>query len=66
MKRILALFLVAVLICSMTACQDQGEQDPVSPPGSNGASKPISKEPPVLTIQDGNGSEINANLGTHS
>ena len=42
MKRILALFLAVVLICSMTACQDQGEPDPISTPGSNGPSKPLS------------------------
>ena len=66
MNRILALLLAAVLICLMTACQDQGEPDPTFPPGSNGASKPTSKEPPILTIQDGSGSEINANLGTYS
>ena len=41
MKRILALLLAAVLIYSMTACQDQSEPDPISPPGSNGPSKPI-------------------------
>ena len=44
MKRILALFLAAVLICSMTACQDQSEPDPTFPPGSNGPSKPLSEE----------------------
>lgn len=44
MKRILALFLAAVLACSMTACQDQGEPDPTFSPGSNGPSKPISEE----------------------
>ena len=44
MKRILALFLAAVLICSMTACQDQGDPDPTFPPGSNGPSKPLSEE----------------------
>ena len=44
MKRILALFLAAVLICSMTACQNQGETDPASPPGSNGPSKPLTEK----------------------
>ena len=44
MKRILALLLAAVLICSMAACQDQGEPDPISPPGSNGPSRPFSEE----------------------
>ena len=36
MKRILALFLAAVLACSMTACLKNGEPEPISPPGSNG------------------------------
>ena len=44
MKRILALFLAAVLICSMTACQDQSEPDPTFPPGSNGPSKPLTEK----------------------
>ena len=44
MKQMLALFLAAVLICSMTACQDQGDADPTFPPGSNGPSKPLSEE----------------------
>ena len=44
MKRILALFLAVVLICSMTACQDQSEPDPTFPPGSNGPSKPLTEK----------------------
>ena len=44
MKRILALLLAAVLICSMTACRKQVEPDPTFPPGSNGPSKPLTEK----------------------
>ena len=47
MKRILALFMAAVLACSMTACLKNVEPEPISPPGSNGASKPVSTDDPV-------------------
>lgn len=58
----------------MTACQSSGqiscpagdEPDQVNAPGSNGASKPTSKEPPVLKILDSSNNGIEANKGTYT
>ena len=74
MEKILAIILAAILIFSMTACQSSGqiscpaadEPDQVNPPGSNGASKPTSKEPPALKVLESTGIGIEANKGTYT
>ena len=74
MKKLLAIILVAILIFSMTACQSsgqiscpaEGEPEKVNAPGSNGASKPTSTEPPDLKILDSTCLGIVANKGTYS
>ena len=74
MKRLLSIALAVILIFSMTACQNSGqiscpaddEPEKVNAPGSNGASKPTSKEPPILTVTDGVGNSVNANTGTYT
>ena len=74
MKKLLAITLAAILIFSMAACQSTGqiscpadyEPDPVNAPGSNGASKPTSAEPPELKILDSTCLGIVANKGTYS
>lgn len=58
----------------MTACQNSGQVDyPASdepeqanPPGSNGQSKPTSKEPPALKVLDSTCIAIEANKGTYT
>lgn len=73
MRNILAITLAVILIFSMTACQSSGqiscpaadEPVPINAPGSNGASKPTSKEPPVLLISDESGNTSKANTGTY-
>ena len=54
----------------MAACQspqnpEKGQEQP-NPPGSNGASKPTSKEPPELKVLDSTCLGIVANKGTYS
>ena len=74
MKKLLAIILAVILILSMTACQSSGqiscpadgEPEKVNAPGSNGASKPTSKEPPELKILDSTCLGIVANKGTYS
>ena len=74
MKKLLAIILAAILIFSMTACQSSGqiscpaddEPEKVNAPGSNGASKPTSKEPPELKVLDSTCLGIVANKGTYS
>lgn len=74
MKRLLSILLVAILIFSMTACQSSGqiscpaadEPEQENAPGSHGASKPTSKEPPVLKVLDSTCIAIEANIGTYS
>ena len=74
MKKLLAIILAAILIFSMTACQSSGqiscpaddEPEKVTAPGSNGASKPTSTEPPELKILDSTCLGIVANKGTYS
>ena len=74
MKRLLSILLTVILIFCMTACQSSGqiscpaggEPDQVNAPGSNGASKPTSKEPPVLKILDSSSNCIEANKGTYT
>ena len=74
MKKLLAIIQAAILIFSMTACQssDQiscpadGEPEKVNAPGSNGASKPTSTEPPELKVLDSTCIGIVANKGTYS
>ena len=72
MKKLLAIILAAILIFSMTACQSQiscpaaDEPDQISAPGSSGASKPTSKEPPALKVLESSCIAIEANIGTYS
>lgn len=74
MKKLLAIILAAILILSMTACQGFGqiscpatdEPEQLNAPGSNGASKPTSKEPPALKVLDSTCIAIEANIGTYS
>ena len=74
MKKLLAIILAVILIFSMTACQSSGqiscpaadEPEQMNAPGSDGASKPISKEPPELKILDSTCLGIVANIGTYS
>ena len=74
MKKLLNIILAAILIFSMTACQSSGqiscpaddEPEKVNAPGSNGASKPTSKEPPALKVLDSTCMAIEANIGTYS
>ena len=74
MKKLLNIILAAILIFSMTACQSSGqiscpaddEPEKVNAPGSNGASKPTSTEPPELKILDSTCLGIVANKGTYS
>ena len=74
MKKLLAIILSAILIFSMAACQSYGqiscpaddEPEKVNAPGSNGASKPTSTEPPELKILDSTCLGIVANKGTYS
>ena len=74
MKKLLAVTLAVILIFSMTSCKSSGqiscpaedEPDPVNAPGSNGASKPTSKEPPALKVLDSTCIAIEANIGTYS
>ena len=66
MKKLLLILLAAILILSMAACSHDAQPEQVSPPGSNGLSKPTSTEPPVLVIDDRSGNSIQANTGTFS
>ena len=74
MKKLLAITLAAILIFSMAACQSSGqiscpaadEPNQINAPGSNGASKPTSAEPPELKILDSTCLGIVANKGTYS
>ena len=74
MKRLLSILFAVILIFSMTACQSSGqiscpadnEPEKVNAPGSNGASKPTSTEPPELKILDSTCLGIVANKGTYS
>ena len=72
MKKLLSILIAVILIFTMTACQNQiscpaaDEPDQINAPGSNGASKPTSKEPPELKILDSTCLGIVANMGTYS
>ena len=74
MKKFLSILLAVILIFAMTACQSSGqiscpsdgEPEKVNAPGSNGASKPTSKEPPELKILDSTCLGIVANKGTYT
>ena len=74
MKKLLAIVLTVILIFSITACQRTGhischaadEPEQLNAPGSNGASKPTSKEPPALKVLDSTCIAIEANIGTYS
>ena len=74
MKKLLAILFAVILIFSMTACQSSGQiscpadekSEKVNAPGSNGASKPTSTEPPELKILDSTCLGIVANKGTYS
>ena len=74
MKRILSILGAVILVFSMAACQSSGrisspadeKPEKVNAPGSNGASKPTSKEPPELKILDSTCIGIVANKGTYS
>lgn len=74
MKKLLSILLAVILIFAMTACQSSGqisfpadgEPEKVNTPGSNGASKPTSTEPPELKILDSTCLGIVANKGTYS
>ena len=74
MKKLLAILFAVILIFSMTACQSSGqiscpadgETEKVNAPGSNGASKPTSTEPPELKVLDSTCLGIVANKGTYS
>ena len=74
MKKLLAIILAAILIFSMTACQSSeqiscpadDEPEQVYAPGSNGPSKPTSKEPPALKVLDSTSTGIEANKGTYT
>ena len=70
MKKLVSILLTAILIFSMAACQsaenpENGQGQP-NPPGSNGSSKPTSKEPPELKVLDSTCIGIVANKGTYS
>ena len=68
------MILAAILIFSMAACQSSGqisspaddEPENVNAPGTNGASKPTSIEPPELKVLDSTCLGIVANKGTYS
>ena len=74
MKRILSILGAVILVFSMAACQSSGrincpadeKSEKGNAPGSNGASKPTSKEPPELKILDSTCIGIVANKGTYS
>ena len=74
MKKLLSILLTVILILAMTACRSsgqiscpaEGEPEKVNAPGSNGASKPTSTEPPELKILDSTCLGIVANKGTYS
>ena len=74
MKRFLSILVAVILIFSMAACQSSGqiscpaEDEPQkgNAPGSNGASKPTAKEPPVLKVLDNEGNSVEAVKGTYS
>ena len=74
MKRILSILGAVILVFSMAACQSSGrincpadeKSEKGNAPGSNGASKPTSKEPPELKILDSTCLGIIANIGTYS
>ena len=59
-----------MLILSMAACQTaqapESGTGQLNPPGSNGASKPASKEPPALKVLDNAGNSVEAVKGTCS
>lgn len=74
MKKLLAIILAVILIISMSACQNSGqidcpaadEPEQINAPGSNGPSKPTSKEPPALKVLDSTCIAIEANTGTYT
>lgn len=74
MEKLLAIILTVILIFYMTACQSSGqiscpaadEPEQINAPGSNGASKPTSKEPSALKVLDSTCIAIEANIGTYS
>ena len=66
MKRIISVLLAVILVFTLTACQVAEESSPTNPPGSNGAAKPTSKEPPALKILDSTCIGLEANKGTYS
>ena len=66
MKKWICCLLAIMLVFSLTACQAPSEPDPTNPPGGYGASKPTSKEPPVLKILDSTCMGLEATTGTYS
>ena len=72
MKILLSILLAVILIFAMTACQSQiscpaaDEPNQMNAPGSNGASKPTSKEPSELKVLDSTCIGIVANKGTYT
>lgn len=66
MKKLMSFLLAVILIFSMAACGVSEETWQTNPPGSNGRSKPTSKEPPVLKIMDSTCIAIEANTGTYT
>ena len=66
MKKWICCLLAVMLVFSLAACQAPSEPDPTYPPGGNGASKPTSKEPPVLKILDSTCMGLEATKGTYS
>ena len=74
MEKLLATILTVILIFSMTACQSSGqiscpaadEPEQVNAPGSDGPSKPTSKEPPALKVLNSTCIGIEANKGTYT
>ena len=72
MKILLSTLLAVILIFAMTACQSQiscpaaDEPNQMNAPGSNGASKPTSKEPSELKVLDSTCIGIVANKGTYT
>lgn len=70
MKRLGSILLAVILLFSMTACQlsqkpEQGLSQ-TNPSGGSGTSKPTSKEPPELKIQDSACVGRKANQGTYT
>lgn len=66
MKRMISILLAVILVLTMVGCQTVEETKHTDPPGSNGPSKPASKEPPILNILDSTCIGIEAYKGTYT